>query len=171
MRYDKAINAKLIFGIIFNPEVSVDDIRKSIENIFGDIDHVSDKIAFDYTDYYEQEMGPDLCRIFFSIEKLIDPSSIASIKNKSGLIEDKYMEEGKRKINLDPGYIVPSKLVLASTKDFSHRIYMGEGIFTEITLLWRKKQFTELEWTFPDYRTSEYKKILMNIRSIYMDQM
>ena len=74
----------------------------------------------------------------------------------------------RRRINIDPGYVSDSKLILATTKDYFHRIYLNYGIYAEVTLKWRKSSFEPLEWTYPDYRSREYINILNNIRNAYM---
>jgi len=134
------------------------------------IDYETKIMPFVYTDYYEKEFGRDLKRAFISISKLINPADLYRIKILSNKIEEKFSRESCRSINIDPGYINHAKLVLASTKDFAHRIHLNKGIFAEITLSFKGKNFTPLEWSYPDYRTSEYIKIFNEIRDIYVKQ-
>ena len=126
---------------------------------FGAIDIVSDVMPFNYTDYYEDEMGANLLRKFVGFERLINPKELSSAKLFTNDLEEKISEQSgaeRRMVNLDPGYVSLSKLILASTKDYSHRIYLGDGIFAEVTLQFSDKRFHALPWTYPDYKTSAY---------------
>ena len=119
-------------------------------------------------------MGRGLFRVFLSFEKLIDPAGLVDAKLITNMIEDRLADSTqsprKRPVNIDPGYITAAKLVLASTKDYSHRIYLDKGIYAEITLSYRNKQFMPCDWTYPDYRTGEYIDIFTKIREIFMRQ-
>lgn len=166
---------KLIVGMFSNQTELFTEIKKFLEEKFGPVDYESQILSFDNTNYYEKEMGKDLKRIFYSFEKLINPENLAEIKIFTNQIEEKFtgVERGehlKRKINIDPGYLTLSKLVLASTKDYSHRIYLQEGIYAETTLKFEKGSFTPYEYTYPDYRTPEYINIFNQIRQIYLNQ-
>ncbi|MDD5775195.1 MAG: DUF4416 family protein, partial [Candidatus Omnitrophica bacterium] len=134
---------------------------------FGPIDYESPELPFKHTDYYRREFGTCLIRRFIAFSRLIVPSALASIKIRTNKIEHKTSRSGKRLVNIDPGYIDMAKLVLASTKDFCHRIYLDRGIFAEITLVYRKDSFTRQEWTYPDYRTPEYIAVFNRIRKDY----
>jgi hypothetical protein len=162
--------AKLIIGLIFTADFNIKELEKKLEKGFSSVDYRSAQLDFNYTDYYAPEMGDNLKRQFLSFKKLIDPAELTSIKNKAIALEENFKRAGCRAANIDPGYILPSKLVLASTKNFYHRIYTGEGIFQEITLNYTGGGFRDYPWTFPDYRTLEYKEILTDIRKIYMVQ-
>ncbi len=165
MQPDKA---KLITGLIFTPDINLSKLENILERKFSAIDYRSNILDFSYTDYYAREMGGNLKRRFLSFTKLIDPAKLTDIKNKTIKLEEKFKISDSRKVNIDPGYILPSKLVLASTKNFYHRIYTGKGIFQEITLNYKGGKFRDYPWTFPDYRTPEYKNILADIRKLYM---
>ncbi|MCD6519546.1 MAG: DUF4416 family protein [Anaerolineae bacterium] len=138
---------------------------------FGPVDYRSERFPFTHTDYYTEEFGPGLVRWFISFERLIDPGELAEIKLWTNALEEKWAEEGKRRINLDPGYIAPAKLVLATTKNHGHRIYIGKGIYAEVTLVYRGKDFRPWPWTYPDYQTKEYLAVMRAIREIYMQQL
>jgi hypothetical protein len=143
-----------------------------LQERFGPVDLKSHIIPFDFTDYYREEMGEGLKRIFISFRQLILPEEIVEIKLHTNRIEEKFLYPGTRNrmINLDPGYIAAGKLVLATTKDHAHRVYLGKGIFAEATLRFFKGSFRPWEWTYPDYRTDEYIRIFNRIRRIYMQQ-
>ena len=161
---------KLISGLIFKEQNSLNQAKTALTKNFCEIDFQSQVIAFNYTDYYEKEFGQGLKRVFLSFKKLIQPEELSKIKVLSNKIEKKLSKDNKRLINLDPGYIDLAKLVLASTKDYSHRIYLKNGIFAEITLVFKGKSFSQQEWTYPDYKTKEYKEIFNKIRGIYAAQ-
>lgn len=131
---------------------------------FGEIDFESAVFDFAQTDYYREELGPGLKRQFISFKKLILPERLSKIKNFTNKIERKLSGSGRRRVNIDPGYICLSKLVLASTKDYKHRIYLGGGIYAEITLIYQGKTFVPWECTYPDYRSPEYISVFNRIR-------
>ncbi|MBE0477953.1 DUF4416 family protein [Candidatus Aerophobetes bacterium] len=165
--------AKLITGIIFSEDKFFVKTKDKLTNEYGEVDFESHKIPFTYTDYYQEEMGEVLWRKFLSFKSLIAPEKIVGIKLFTNKLEEKFVFPGtsKRKVNIDPGYLTLARLVLATTKDFSHRIYLGEGIYGEVTLRYSKdKGFQSQEWTYSDYRSAEYLQILNFIRSIYQKQ-
>ncbi len=153
-----------------------------LEEKFGPIELKSRVLPFNYTDYYEKEMGKDIKRRFLSFHKLIDPGALADIKLFTNALEEQLQEESasggkgsevrlRRPINIDPGYIAGSKLVLASTKDYYHRVYLERGIYAEVTLKFTKGAFEPLPWTYPDYRSKEYIDFFTEIRSLYMEKL
>ncbi|MDD5730173.1 MAG: DUF4416 family protein [Candidatus Omnitrophica bacterium] len=166
----KQPKVKLVAGFIFKQEDTYKKAKSSLEKLFGEADFESPEIAFIHTDYYEKEFGKSLKRRFLSFRKLVSPDSLPKIKLLTNRIENKLSREEKRLINIDPGYVDMAKLVLASTKDFSHRIYLSKGIFAEITLCFRGDTFKTWEWTYPDYRTREYIEIFNKIRESYISQ-
>src|SRR3989338_5375463 len=123
---------KLIAGLIYKKDSILRKAESELEKEFGEIDFKSAVLAFDCTDYYEREFGRGLRRKFISFKKLINPEWLSKIKILSNGIEENFSKNCDRLINIDPGYIDFAKLVLASTKDYSHRIYSGKGIFCEI---------------------------------------
>lgn len=161
---------KLICGFIFKENDILNKARTALKKRFGEIDFESQGLFFDLTDYYKEEFGANLTRKFFGFKKLIHPNRLAEIKIITNQLERKFSKRGSRLINIDPGYIDLAKLVLASTKDFKHRIYLNKGIFAEITLFYQNKTFQPWEWTYPDYRTSGYIGIFNQLREIYAGQ-
>lgn len=164
---------KLISGAITSSPVLFSEIEKKLTKSFGPIDYRSRIIDFDSTDYYTAEMGKDLKRRFFSFKKLIDPEKLSEIKlktNKMELLFAKSAKIRKRIVNIDPGYINDAKLVLASTKDYNHRLYTAKGIYQEITLTFQSSSFRPFDWTYPDYRTDDYIAIFNHIRELFMAQ-
>jgi hypothetical protein len=162
---------KLIVGLIYRDPEKYLAIKPYLFRLFGRIDLESDEMLFDYTDYYKKEFGTGLKRRFLSFSRLIRPAKLAEIKVITNKLEKKASIKGDRTVNLDPGYVDMAKLVLASTKDFCHRIYLDRGIFAEITLVYKKDSFTHWDWTYPDYRTKEYIVIFNHIRQLYSQQL
>lgn len=167
----KPASVKLIIGFIFQDKNIFDKALAQLARRFGKTDFISPIIPFNLTDYYKNEIGDGLSKKIVSFEKLIDPSRLAEIKILTNKIEERFAESGCRRINIDPGYIDLSKLVLATTKDYSHRIYLKKGIYAEITLSYRDKNFQALPWTYPDYKTKEYSDIFSAIRQKYANEL
>ncbi|MBI4708582.1 MAG: DUF4416 family protein [Candidatus Omnitrophica bacterium] len=162
---------KLFIGFIFKEEQVYNKAKAVLENKFGKADFESRIINFTHTNYYENELGSNLKKRFISFKKLIPADKLARIKVFTNKLEKKFSKNAKRLINIDPGYIDLPKVVLASAKDFSHRIYLEKGIFAEITLLYQNSAFRHLDWTFPDFRTQTYFQILNQIREIFQKQL
>ncbi len=129
---------------------------------------MSEPFEFTETNYYAATMGADLKKQFLAFETLIDSSELAGIKRQTNDLEAEYAALGPhpepRPLNLDPGYITPAKLVLASTKDHAHRIYLRDGIFAEVTLAYRQRRWQPLEWTYPDYRRDDFQQFFTRCR-------
>jgi len=158
---------KLIIGFIYKDEAIFIKAKDKLRIRFGRIDFQSDTLDFNYTNYYEKEMGVGLKRKFISFSKLIPIQDLYHIKFYTNRLEEKFLNSGARQVNIDPGYMDLAKLVLASTKDYAHRIYLRKGIFAEITLNYRNNSFAPNDWTYPDYRSQEYIGIFNKIRKLY----
>ncbi|HOX10342.1 MAG TPA: DUF4416 family protein [Candidatus Omnitrophota bacterium] len=164
---------KLVIGMISNEPDLIMKVEKQLEWKFGKIDFRTALLDFSYTDYYAPEMGQSLKRQFISFRKLVDPVILPKIKRLTNRMELRLSREnGKpsRRINIDPGYVTDAKLVLATTKDNAHRIYLNSGVFAEITLRYVDRSFSPWEWTYRDYQTREYVDIFNEIRKIYLHQ-
>ncbi|MEK7822132.1 MAG: DUF4416 family protein [Planctomycetota bacterium] len=172
----------LIIGMLSNVTGLFETAGNRLEKKFGPIELRSPILHFNYTDYYEKEMGKDVKRQFLSFQKLIDPGALADIKLFTNKLEESYRDKASpgrlldarrcyRPINLDPGYLASSKLVLASTKDYSHRTYLKKGIYAEVTLKYAKGAFEPLPWTFPDYRSKGYIDFFTETRTLYMKKL
>jgi len=166
---------KLIIGVIACSRDAIASSLPLLEESFGSHDLESSLMSFDFTDYYEEEMGSNLLRKFFAFARLVHQEDLVEIKHLTQGIEEKISLSGafrvKRPVNLDPGFISASKLVLASTKDSSHRLYLGRGIFGEVTLRFHRGKFEPLPWTYPDYRTGPYITFFEKVRSVYLRQL
>jgi hypothetical protein len=136
------------------------------------VDLVSEPLSFHFTDYYEREMGKGLWRRMVGFEPLIAPEQLVSIKLWANRVENQNLnEQGGRRVNIDPGYVAGSKFVLATGKDYSHRIYLGEGIYGEITLIVPKGGLSPLPWTYPDYASQPLLGIIDQLRKRYLWQL
>lgn len=166
---------KLICGIL---AANTDCCQKAVDRLnelYGKVDLASEIWQFTQTDYYIEETGDSMVRHFISFEQLIDPGDIADIKHKTNEIEKELAVELSmylpRPVNLDPGYIEPSKLVLASTKNFAHRIYIGNNMYAEVTLSFHRGAWRSYPFTFPDFRDDRYHGFLSEVRLRLIEQL
>jgi hypothetical protein len=135
---------------------------------FGPLALKSEAFSFTETDYYASTMGDDLKKQFLTFERLVDPGELASIKRLTNEWEAEYTALGchdePRPLYLVPGYVTLAKLVLASTKDHAHRIYLASGIYAELTLQFRKGDWQPCPWTYPDYRREDFQEFFSRCR-------
>jgi hypothetical protein len=162
---------KLIVGLFTGNMDLLPSARVALVERFGEIDYESERLPFHHTHYYEAEFGPNLQRQILSFAKLVPPEQLTAVKRLTNELEQSWSVDGQRRVNLDPGYVSLSKLVLATTKDYSHRVYLGQGIYAEVTLHYRRGSFRSWEWTYPDYASERYREIFDHIRSIYVAQL
>ncbi|MEK6777501.1 MAG: DUF4416 family protein [bacterium] len=164
----------LFIGMLSGDLSLMDETGKVLENAFGPVLYRSGDLDWRYTDYYTEELGGNIFRRFLFFENLILPDRIAGIKVETNRIEERYMRRVKgkplRRINLDPGYIDTSKIVLATTKDFSHRIYLAHGIYAEVTLTFVRGDFRPFDHTYPDYRSVETLEIFHRMRDLFVQR-
>ncbi len=161
---------KIFCGLLYNNDEYYKQAVFLLREKLGEIDAQSGFIPFDFTDYYEKEIGKNLKRGFISFSGLQSQENSYKWKIRTIEIENLLSVSGLRQINIDPGYLTLSKIVLFSTKNYYHRIYLGEGIFAEVTLRWHNKQYEPFQWTYPDYKTEFAKKFFTSIREIYYTQ-
>ena len=166
----KSKPVKLIMSIIFKEKEILNAVMRELSSIFGQMDFVSEILPFDFTDYYCKEMGKPLKRQFISFLKLIPPEILPKIKLETNQVELKYTRDGKRQANIDPGYISAERLVLATGKNFTHRIYLNDGVYADLTLIYQNKNFRPLSWTYPDYVSPKIREIFKQIRKKYLLQ-
>jgi hypothetical protein len=170
----RPLRVKLFFAVFTKFANLFDDVRNILIEKFGDVDLESQPYLFDeFTNYYHKQMGKGLYKKFYSFKRLIYPDQIANIKIFTNKVENdfsKMQTDVLRPVNIDPGYVGFSKMVLASTKDNYHRIYLADGIFAEVTLRYVKGSFQPWEWTYPDYRTKENILFFNRVRNIYKNQ-
>jgi hypothetical protein len=169
---------KLFIGVLVSNRKFIPNVEERLAALYGKVDHRSDVIPFDFTDYYEKEMGDILDRVFFSFERLIEADRLPEIKRQTNELEDELAEllktpntSIKRPVNLDPGYIEQAKVILASTKNFYHRIYLGRGIFAEVTMHFKNNTYQFFPWTYPDYQSRDYQDFFLRTRQIFRSQL
>ncbi|MBF0527956.1 MAG: DUF4416 family protein [Deltaproteobacteria bacterium] len=139
--------------------------------LVGPIDYVSPFFAFDQTTYYQAEMGDLLVKRLVAAEQLMDPTDLVRIKVETVAYEQTQAMDGKRAVNLDPGYISAERLVLATGKNAAHRIYLGQGVWGDLTLVFQSGGFLSLPWTYPDYAGQAFQASLLDIRQRYLYQL
>jgi hypothetical protein len=162
--------ARLFMSLMAAEETALHQALKDLEQAFGKVDFVSERFPFNQTDYYTEEMGDPLFRHFVTFDGLIPPSSLPEVKRSTNRIEEKCAtREGKRQINIDPGYLCLEHLILATTKGYSHRPYLRDGIYADLALIYRNKSFEPLEWTYPDYRQPEVISLFNELRKTYSE--
>ena len=137
---------------------------------WGPVALESPGFEFTQTDYYQPTMGKGLRKVFFAFTRPFDPGEMAEIKLQTNQWEREYSQQSEhpqpRPLNLDPGYLTLGKLVLASTKDFTHRIYLARGIYAEATLYYKHGRWEPHDWTFADYRRREYQEFFSQCREL-----
>lgn len=162
--------AKLIVGLIYKSSPVKNKVLNLLERVFGKIDFLSRELDFNYTDYYYPEFGRPLARMFVSFKQLSSEDKLSDIKLYTNKLEKRFSLKQRRQINLDPGCLTLGKVILATAKDYSHRIYLGKGIFAEVTLFYKDGTYRPWPWTYPDYQTKEYLAIFKAIRKLYQEQ-
>ncbi|MCP3924781.1 MAG: DUF4416 family protein [Desulfobacterales bacterium] len=160
--------AKLFIAVFLNDKTLFEDVALSLSKEFGEIDIMSDWAAFDNTSYYEKEMGKNLQRRIIIFQDLIKQSSIADIKHFSIRIEKKLSNDGNRNVNIDPGYILMERFVLATCKNFAHKIYVGKGVYADLTLIYKDGKYNTLPWTFPNYKDPKMIDFISKVREKYI---
>lgn len=158
---------KLVIGLLMNDKTFFEPLAADLCSAFGALDLVSSWLPFDYTSYYEAEMGSPLFRRLLAFSDHIDQGELAAIKVSTNRIEAAYSRNGRRKINIDPGYLLCERFVLASGKNFSHRIYIGQKIYADLTLIYYHGAFKKLPWTYPDYADQPILRFLEKGRNKY----
>ena len=175
METQKTQPVKLIIGILAADEIVLNTAVKEVISKFGSADFLSDIWPFTMTDYYKHETGDNILKQFVSIESLIHPGKLAKIKHRTNRIEKRLAKKTRqplpRPVNIDPGIIEPSKLILATTKNFAHRVYIGRKMYAEVTLMYSKGTWQDLPYTFADYKQQCYQNFLSKVRTKLVEQL
>jgi len=164
---------KLVFAITGQTEAMLHRAVGRLEEAFGPVDSESDIYPFTFSEYYATEMGSSLIKRFCSMATPVDPEALADIKLASNVMECGLPRPDGlpgRGANLDPGYVNGAQLVLATTKNYSHRLYLGAGIFAEITLIYQRGGFQPMPWTYPDYRTELALAYFEQVRRLCLER-
>ncbi|MCX8084164.1 MAG: DUF4416 family protein [Calditerrivibrio sp.] len=160
-------NVILFNAVMYNSALG--DHLEKLKDIFGEIIDQTDHFSFDHTDYYNKEFGEDLRKFFVLHRLFIQPDRIVEMKLKAIQLEEQYKKEGRRTINIDPGYVAIEKVVAASTKNFTHRIYMGKGIYADLQLSRRGNRYEPHSWTFEDYKKKDVLELFERARKLLME--
>ncbi len=162
---------KFFAAILYSDKLLLERARESLRLIHGQEDYISPSVAFDHTDFYVEEMGGPLERIFISYRKLVAPDALVQAKLSANEIERELAgPRGGRTVNIDPGILDYQKVVLASFKFGGQKIYLGHGVWADLTLYYRKGGWSVFEWTFPDFKAGRYDHTLLKIRSLFKQQ-
>ncbi len=165
------IPVKLICGITFAPDIRPGEVIEKLESVFSPVMLQSEVFDFSaFTSYYEEEMGRSLRKTFVCFTGVYDPGVLAAAKLQTTRIESQYSDGESRRVNLDPGYVTAAKLVLATAKDFAHRIYVGEGIYGDVQFRYRQGRFEAGKWTYPDYQSEPALSFILQVRKIFMKE-
>jgi hypothetical protein len=168
------IPVKLIAALIWNHDPSLRSAESSLVERFGPVDSTSRRFDFSLTDYYEKQMGHPLQRRFLSFERLVDPGQLAEIKLYTNGLEEKIRESQRKRrrcVNIDPGCLNGSSLIMATAKDFAHRIPLSAGIYAHLELLFGRDVVRSLDWTYPDFKSPQYHSWLLEVRKTYLEQL
>jgi hypothetical protein len=161
---------KLVMSVLSAQSGFLQDALSDLSGRYGTMDFISALLPFDYTDYYAGEMGSPLYRRFAAFENLVKPEALPDIKRETNVLEEKYAKDGRRRVNIDPGYINHAHLILATGKGYTHRPYLRDGIYADLTLIYQKGTFRTLPWTYPDYAAEGTIGLFDKIRCKYAVQ-
>lgn len=164
--YDKSL---LMMGVLSVKGLPL-LLKERLEQEFGPVAIITEPIDFSFTDYYVPEMGEGIERFFLAFENLVSPDELAKIKTVTNELELEWAEEGERKINLDPGLISEANLILATTKNRSHRIPIGMSLYAEVTLIYHKKGWQSFPWSYADYKSEGIQEHMSNFRKFYLEK-
>ena len=161
-----------LFASLFSPDPELlPRIIQELTGEFGTTDWVSPEIPFDQTCYYEREMGAPLFRRFIAFRELIGAEGLPEIKWRTNAVEREHLRGGARPVNIDPGYLTAERVILATGKNYIHRVYLARGIYADLTLIFIKDSFRPLDWTYPDYAAPATIEMFNRVRSHYREQL
>lgn len=162
---------KLIAAVTLSDQSLWPSLQERLERLFSPVEHASPWYQFHHTDYYLAEMGEALRKRMVAFQDLVLAEQLPDFKLATNSLEQEYSRENRRRANIDPGYIAAPRLVLATTKDFSHRLYLGKGIFGDLHLKYIDGKFQPQDWTYPDYREEMVLSFFLEVRRNYMEQL
>ena len=162
---------KLVVGLLAASDALLDEATALLCQRFGPVDDCSRRTAWNESSYYRGELGDDIRRQFLSFERLVGAGKLAALKQLTNTMEETWRAVGSRRVNVDPGYVAATKLVLASTKDAAHRVYLRGGLYAEVTLHFTNGSFRAYPHTYPDYAATESIAFFNRVRTIYLAQL
>lgn len=162
------LSAKAVVSLVMNDRGLLEPVAQALCRILGDIDVLSSWLPFDYTDYYKTEMGTPLFRRVLAFKDLVPQDGLAGLKLSTNELESTFASDGCRQVNIDPGHLLRERFVLATGKNFTHRIYLERGIYADLTLIYTQGAFKRLEWTYPDYADEPMLAFLTQVRKKYV---
>jgi hypothetical protein len=165
---------KLFVGILTSVREVLPAVEERLVSAFGPVEARSEDFPFDLTHYYDDEMGSPIVRSFLAFRDLVPPEQMSAIKILTNELESALVArygQVRRPVNLDPGYLEESKIVLASTKNFYHRILLRDGIYGEVTLHYSAGDWHSFPWSFPDFRSGRYHAFFTRLRNLYREQL
>jgi hypothetical protein len=155
----------LFIAVLYHEQCPIDAVMARLASRFGDPGALYGPVPFSWTDYYTKEMGEALLKSYCRYSAPFAREALPSVKIWTNALEQEFAVAGRRIVNIDPGYLAHDKLVLASTKDFYHRLYLGQGIYGEVTLHFRHGRFRHFSWTYPDFKEEKLQEFLMKARA------
>ena len=165
---DNPMPVKIFVGMVSGDSALFEEVSAKLEETLGSSDLRSPVWKWDHTNYYLKEMGEGLKKYFIFFKRLVNPGIMPDLKLKTIEMENMYLNaNGGRKINLDPGYLDSARVLLVSSKDFSHRVYIGKGIYGEVTLVYSGNDYQILPYTYPDFKFKEYQDLFKKARRLY----
>lgn len=171
----RPVKVKLFCGVLIAADYPWAPVQEELAARFGPPDSGAGPLDFTFTDYYQAEMGPAIQRRFVSFPALVEPEVLPAVKIATNRLEDELAPRGTgsvpRPVNLDPGYLEQGKVVLASTKNYYHRLYLRDGIWAEVTLYYQARHWRAFPWTFPDFQSPAYQEYFTRLRTIYRRQL
>lgn len=163
-RPKEPLPAKLVIRFLLRDLTIQKEALSRLEALYGPMDFLSAAVPFPYTTYYDREMGPGLLRQTASYQDLVPVITLPDIKLRTNELEEEFAIDGKRRLNIDPGILSEERFVLATGKNFTHRIYLREGIYADLTLMFQKGAYRSFPWTYPDYSEPEFVQLLSVLR-------
>ena len=169
----KQSKAVLIIACMYGDFEVYESVLKDIIENFNSVKIIGEEYLFSHSIYYKEEMGENLKKRFLVFENMIERDYLVEAKKITDKIEKKYLDEkGGRKINIDPAILTLENFILATNKNFTHRIYLKDGVFADLTLIYKKKKgYSELDWTYADYSSEETKSFLNNVRDLFYNRL